>query len=171
MEVRIWKKTRITVFIVRILIMLLRYSGNDPSRNLNTVYEKAYDYKSSSWESSSLRSFLNSSFLDEFPESINRLILEVDLPNITQSGEDLGTTKDKVFLLSAVSDKHYIDAIIDNGMIINSTTFTRTPASSTTVVSIDVANYFDGTGNHYAMGEQEVSNSYYIRPCMWLDIS
>ena len=85
--------------------MLLRYSGNDPSRNLNTVYEKAYDYKSSSWESSSLRSFLNSSFLDEFPESINRLILEVDLPNITQSGEDLGTTKDKVFLLSAVSDK------------------------------------------------------------------
>lgn len=155
----------------RILIMLLRYSGNDPSRNLNTVYEKAYDYKSSSWESSSLRSFLNSSFLDEFPESINRLILEVDLPNITQSGEDLGTTKDKVFLLSAVSDKHYIDAIIDNGMIINSTTFTRTPASSTTVVSIDVANYFDGTGNHYAMGEQEVSNSYYIRPCMWLDIS
>lgn len=99
------------------------------------------------------------------------MILEVDLPNITQSGEDLGTTKDKVFLLSAVSDKHYIDAIIDNGMIINSTTFTRTPASSTTVVSIDVANYFDGTGNHYAMGEQEVSNSYYIRPCMWLDIS
>ena len=155
----------------RILIMLLRYSGNDPSRNLNTVYEKIYDYKSSSWENSSLRSFLNGEFLDEFPKSIHRLIMEVDLPNIAQSGEDYGTTKDKVFLLSAVSDKHYIDAIIENGMIINSTTFTRTPASNTTVVSIDVENYFDGTGNHYAIGEQEVSNSYYIRPCMWIDIS
>ena len=151
--------------------MLLRYSGSDHSRNLNTVYQKNYDYKSSSWESSSIRAFLNGAFLDEFQESINRLILETDLPNITQSGKDLGTTKDKVFLLSAVSDKRYIDAIIDNGIIINSTTFTRTPAGSTTVVSIDVENYFDGTGNHYAMGEQEVSNSYYIRPCMWLDIS
>lgn len=155
----------------RILIMLLSYNGSDSSRNLNTVYQKIYDYKSSSWESSSLRAFLNGAFLDEFQESINRLILETDLPNITQSGKDLGTTKDKVFLLSAVSDKHYIDAIIDNGMIINSTTFTRTPAGSTTVVSIDVENYFDGTGNHYAMGEQEASDSYYIRPCMWLDIS
>lgn len=155
----------------RILIMLLSYNGSDSSRNLNTVYQKIYDLKSSSWETSSLRGFLNGAFLNEFQESINRLILETDLPNITQSGEDLGTTKDKVFLLSAVSDKHYIDAIIDNGMIINSTTFTRTPAGSTTVVSIDVDNYFDGTGNHYAMGEQEVSNSYYIRPCMWLDIS
>lgn len=155
----------------RILVMLLRYSGSDSSRNLNTVYQKVYDYKSSSWESSSLRSFLNGVFLDEFQESINRLILEVDLPNVTQSGKNLGTTKDKVFLLSAVSDKRYIDAIIDNGMIINSTTFTRTPADSTTVVSIDVANYFDGTGNHYTIGEQEVRNSYYIRPCMWLDIS
>ncbi len=155
----------------RILIMLLRYSGNDPSRNLNTVYETTYDYKSSSWENSSLRRFLNGTFLNEFQESINKLILEVDLPNITQSGQDLGTTKDKVFLLSAVSDKHYIDAIIDNGMIINSTTFTRTPAGDKTVVSIDVINYFDGTGNHYSIGEQEVSDSYYICPCMWLDIS
>lgn len=155
----------------QVLVMLLSYCGNDSSRNLNTVYQKIYDYKSSSWESSSLRAFLNSSFLDEFQESINRLILEVDLPNVTQSGKELGTTKDKVFLLSAVSDKHYIDAIIDNGMIINSTTFTRTSAGSTTVVSIDVANYFDGTGNHYSMGEQEVNNSFYIRPCMWLDIS
>lgn len=151
--------------------MFLRYNGPDHNRNLNTIYEKVYDYKSSSWENSSLRKFLNNDFLDEFQESINRLILEVDLPNVTQSGENLGTTKDKVFLLSAVSDKPYIDAIIGNGMIINSTTFTRTPASSTTVVSIDVWNNFDGTGNHYAMGEQEVSDSYYIRPCMWLDIS
>ena len=59
------------------------------------------------------------------------MILEVDLPNITQSGEDLGTTKDKVFLLSAVSDKHYIDAIIDNGILSTLQRFTRTPASST----------------------------------------
>ena len=99
------------------------------------------------------------------------MILEVDLPNVTQSGENLGTTKDKVFLLSAVSDKPYIDAIIGNGMIINSTTFTRTPASSTTVVSIDVWDNFDSTGNHYAMGEQEVDRAFYIRPCAWLDIS
>ena len=155
----------------RILIMFLRYNGPDHNRNLNTVYEKVYDYKSSSWENSSLRKFLNNDFLDEFQESINRLILEVDLPNVTQSGENLGTTKDKVFLLSAVSDKPYIDAIIGNGMIINSTTFTRTPASSTTVVSIDVWNNFDGTGNHYAMGEQEVDRAFYIRPCAWLDIS
>lgn len=155
----------------KILVMLLRYSGSDHTRNLNTVYQKVYDYKSSNWGSSSLRSFLNGAFLDEFQESINRLILEVDLPNVTQSGKDLGTTKDKVFLLSAVSDKRYIDAIIDNGMIINSTTFTRTPAGSTTVVCINVANYFDGTGNHYSIGEQEASDSYYIRPCMWLDIS
>lgn len=155
----------------RILVMLISYNGSDSSRNFNTVHQRIYDYNSSNWESSSIRAFLNGVFLDEFSESINRMILETDLPNVTRSGKNLGATKDKVFLLSAVSDKHYIDAIIDNGMIINSTTFTRTPASSTTVVSIDVANYFDGTGNHYAMGEQEVSNSYYIRPCMWLDIS
>lgn len=49
--------------------------------------------------------------------------------------------------------------------------FTRTPSSSTTVVSVDVENNFDGTGNHYSMGEQESSDSYYVRPCMWLDIS
>lgn len=151
--------------------MLISYNGSDSSRNFNMVHQRIYDYNSSNWESSSIRAFLNGVFLDEFLESINKMILETDLPNVTQSGKNLGATKDKVFLLSAVSDKHYIDAIIDNGMIINSTTFTRTPAGSTTAVSIDVENYFDGTGNHYAMGEQETSDPYYIRPCMWLDIS
>lgn len=49
--------------------------------------------------------------------------------------------------------------------------FTRTPAGDRSVVSVDVENNFDGTGNHYDIGEQDVSNSYYVRPCMWLDIS
>lgn len=155
----------------KILIMVIRYNGNDSYRNLNTVYNMIYDYNSSSWKNSYIRSFLNNDFLDEFSESINRIILEVNLPNITQSGKNLGKTKDKVFLLSAVSDKKYIDALIDNGVIITSTMFTRTPSSSTTVVSVDVENNFDGTGNHYSMGEQESSDSYYVRPCMWLDIS
>ena len=155
----------------KILIMVIRYNGNDSYRNLNTVYNMIYDYNLSSWKNSYIRSFLNNDFLDEFSESINRIILEVNLPNITQSGKNLGKTKDKVFLLSAVSDKKYIDALIDNGVIITSTMFTRTPSSSTTVVSVDVENNFDGTGNHYSMGEQESSDSYYVRPCMWLDIS
>lgn len=155
----------------RILVMVLRYNGDDSNRNLNTVYNMIYDYSSSSWKDSYIRLFLNTDFLDEFSESINRMVLEVDLPNSTQSGKKLASTKDKVFLLSAVSDKPYIEALIENGIIINSTMFTRTPAGDKSVVSVDVENNFDGTGNHYDIGEQDVSNSYYVRPCMWLDIS
>lgn len=154
----------------RVLIMLLGYIGSDYSKRFNVVCDEIYDYGSPDWESSSLRAFLNNDFLDEFHEGFKRLILEVDLQNITQSGEDLGMTRDKVFLLSAVSDKRYIDAIINNGTIITSTTFTRTPADSERVVSIDIT-YTDGVGYHSSMGTQEIYYPCYIYPCLWLDIS
>lgn len=154
----------------RVLIMLLGYIGSDYTRRFNVVCDEIYDYGSPDWESSSLRAFLNNDFLDEFHEGFKRLVLEVDLQNITQSGEDLGMTRDKVFLLSAVSDKRYIDAIINNGTIITSTTFTRTPADSERVVSIDIT-YTDGVGYHSSMGTQEIYYPCYIYPCLWLDIS
>ena len=74
----------------------------------NCVYHSKF--ASVTWETSDLREYLNSNFLQSFTESEQRLIAEISIPNPknpqygTCGGND---TSDKVFLLSIEEARKY----------------------------------------------------------------
>ena len=117
------------------------------------------------WESSSVRKWLNNDFLQEsFTENERNSILETTVkntPNATYKTLAGNNTKDKFFLLSCDEVAKYYDAIHET----KSCWWLRTPGAAENSMSFV---YKDKTVMDYGY---EVSNTNItVKPAMWLNI-
>ena len=136
---------------------------------LTPEYSEVFTSKSAdtSWETSSIRAYLNSAFYDEsFSSKEKELILESSVKadrNSVYKGVKANDTKDKVFILSVSELNDYTDYI-------NKTTksgwWTRTPgANEGTLV------YVDTNKNILYYGYEITEESIKMKPVIWVDIS
>lgn len=117
------------------------------------------------WESSSVRQWLNNNFLEEsFTENERNSILETTVKNSpnptykTPAGKD---TQDKFFLLSCDEVEKYYDAIHET----KSCWWLRTPGAATNSMSFV---YKDKTVMDY--GYEVTNTNITVKPAMWLDV-
>ena len=117
------------------------------------------------WESSSVRKWLNNDFLQEsFTENERKSILETNVKNTpnstynTSAGKD---TKDKLFLLSCDEVEKYYDAIHTT----KSCWWLRTPGAAANSMSFV---YKDKTIMDY--GYEVTSDKITVKPAMWISV-
>ena len=117
------------------------------------------------WESSSVREWLNNDFLQEsFTENERNSILETtvkNIPNATYKTLAGNNTKDKFFLLSCDEVAKYYDAIHET----KTCWWLRTPGAAENSMSFV---YKDKTVMDY--GYEVTNTNITVKPAMWLNI-
>ena len=117
------------------------------------------------WESSSVREWLNNDFLQEsFTENERNSILETTVkntPNATYKTPAGNNTKDKFFLLSCDEVAKYYDAIHET----KSCWWLRTPGAAENSMSFV---YKDKTVMDY--GYEVTNTNITVKPAMWLNV-
>ena len=137
-----------------------------PFRTVNTADAKKEENDSSTWENSSARSWLNSTFLDE-----NFCQTEIDALKETKVtaehnpvyGTNAGhDTTDKVYLLSSSEASRYHDILHGT----ETCWWLRTPGAYEGSMSFV---YPDKTVMNY--GYDSTDDTFTIKPVMWVDIT
>ena len=176
------------------ILVISEYALECKPYNEYDDYNVAYWDMNVTWEYSSLRRWLNKTFLDEaFTEDEQSKILETDNPDEKNPEYDTApgnATTDKIYLLSISEAEKYFDS--DEDRICKSTAYAITHNDYATNSEKDEGNVLSNwwlrsvgyeqnyaanvntKGAIYYFGSWRSSfagNYIYVRPAMWIDIS